>query len=260
MEQKELIERITEEVMHRLQKVGVKERSATPGVGGAINVPSELVKYIDHTQLKPEATKEQIERLCKEAKECGFYGICVNTTWVAYCAKLLRGSGVKIACVVGFPLGAMDSRAKAFEARRAIEDGADEIDMVINVGALKSGDLKLVEEDIRSVLRACRSTTVTKVIIETCLLTDDEKVIASQISKKAGTDFVKTSTGFSTAGATAHDVALIRRTVGPEMGIKAAGGVRTFEDAKLMIQSGATRLGTSASVKIVTGEKSEEKY
>ncbi len=260
MEQKELIERITEEVIKRLQKVGVEERSATPGEVCVINVPSDLLKYIDHTQLKPEATREQIERLCKEAKEYGFYGICVNTTWVAYCAKLLRGSGVKIACVVGFPLGAMDSRAKAFEARRAIEDGADEIDMVINVGALKSGDLKLVEEDIRSVLRACRSTTVTKVIIETCLLTDDEKVIASQISKKAGADFVKTSTGFSTAGATAHDVALIRRTVGPEMGIKAAGGIRTFEDAKLMIQSGATRLGTSASVKIVTGEESEEKY
>ncbi len=260
MEQKELIEKITEEVLKRLQAVGVKEQGVAPGVGGIINVPADLVKYIDHTQLKPEATKEQIEQLCKEAREYGFYAVCVNTTWVAYCAKLLRGSGVKIACVIGFPLGAMDSRAKAFEARRAIEDGADEIDMVINVGALKSRDLKLVEEDIRAVSRACRATTILKVIIETCLLTDEEKVLASQISKKAGAHYVKTSTGFGEAGATAHDVALIRRTVGPEMGIKAAGGIRTFEDAKLMIESGATRLGTSSSVKIVTGAESEEKY
>jgi deoxyribose-phosphate aldolase len=260
MEQKELIEHITEEVMKRLQSVGAKESEGNSGTGGVISVPSDLVKYIDHTQLKPEATREQIERLCKEAREYGFYGICINTTWVAYCAKLLRGSGVKIACVIGFPLGAMDSRAKAFETRRAIEDGADEIDMVINVGALKSGDLKLVEEDIRTVSRACRSTTILKVIIETCLLTDDEKVLACQIAKKADAHFVKTSTGFSKEGATAHDVALMRRAVGPDMGIKAAGGIRSFEDAKLMIESGATRLGTSSSVKIVSGTSSEEKY
>ncbi|UCB45047.1 MAG: deoxyribose-phosphate aldolase [Spirochaetota bacterium] len=260
MEQKQLIERITEEVMKRIQAVGVKEREEIPDAGNAVISPANLVKYIDHTQLKPEATKEQIETLCKEAKEYGFYGICVNTTWVGYCAKLLRGSGVKIACVIGFPLGAMDSRAKAFETRRAIEDGADEIDMVINVGALKSGDLDLVEEDIRAVSRACRITTVLKVIIETCLLTDDEKVLACQIAKKAGAHYVKTSTGFGKEGATAHDVALMRRAVGPDMGIKAAGGIRSFEDAKLMIESGATRLGTSSSVKIVSGGSSKEKY
>jgi deoxyribose-phosphate aldolase len=167
---------------------------------------------------------------------------------------------VKIACVIGFPLGAMDSRAKAFEARRAIEEGADEIDMVINVGALKSRDLKRVEEDIRTVSRACRSTTVLKVILETCLLSDEEKVLACQISKKAGADYVKTSTGFSKAGATAADVVLMRRTIGPDMGVKASGGVRSYEDALLMIRSGATRLGTSSSVKIVSGEKGGENY
>jgi len=262
MEQKELIERITEEVMRRLQSgstPAAENTAAGQSATGAL-APQELKRYIDHTQLKPEATKEQIETLCGEAKEYGFYAVCVNTTWVTYCAKLLRGSGVKIACVIGFPLGAMDSRAKAFEARRAIEEGADEIDMVINVGALKSRDLALVEEDIRTVSRVCRSTTILKVIIETCLLSDGEKVLACQISKKAGADFVKTSTGFSKSGATAADVALMRRVVGPDMGIKAAGGVRSFEDAKQMIESGATRIGASASVKIVTGEKSEGDY
>ncbi|MBN2323110.1 MAG: deoxyribose-phosphate aldolase [Spirochaetes bacterium] len=261
MEQKELIERITEEVMRRLQSGSAEKKGAAAGqtVPGVIS-PAEVARYIDHTQLKPEATKEQIETLCAEAKEYKFYAVCVNTTWVVYCAKLLRGSGVKIACVIGFPLGAMDSRAKAFEARRAIEEGADEIDMVINVGALKSRDLLRVEEDIRTVSRACRSTTVLKVIIETCLLNDEEKVLACQIAKKAGAGYVKTSTGFSKAGATAADVALMRRTVGPDMGVKASGGVRSYEDALLMIRSGATRLGTSASVKIVTGEKSGENY
>jgi deoxyribose-phosphate aldolase len=262
MDQKQLIDKITEEVIKRLnrnpQPAGVKD--PTKPVGAAVITPADVAQYIDHTQLKAEATREQIETLCKEAIVYSFYGVCVNTTWVSYCARLLRGSGVKIACVIGFPLGAMDSRAKAFEARRAIEEGASEIDMVINVGALKSRDLKRVEEDIRTVSRACRSTTVLKVIIETCLLTDEEKVLACQISKKAGADYVKTSTGFSKAGATAKDVALMRRTVGPDMGIKAAGGIRNFEDARLMIQSGATRLGTSASVKIVTGGEGEEKY
>jgi deoxyribose-phosphate aldolase len=262
MDQKELIDRITEEVIKRLnrdpQPAGVKDRADS--AGSVALAPVDVARYIDHTQLKPEATKEQIETLCKEAREYSFYAVCVNTTWVSYCARLLRGSGVKIACVIGFPLGAMDSRAKAFEARRAIEEGASEIDMVINVGALKSRDLKRVEEDIRTVSRACRSTTVLKVIIETCLLTDEEKVLACQISKKAGADYVKTSTGFSKAGATAKDVALMRRTVGPDMGVKASGGIRNFEDARLMIQSGATRLGTSASVKIVTGQTSEEQY
>jgi deoxyribose-phosphate aldolase len=261
MEQKELIERITEEVMRRLQAgPAVGKGSAAGQTAPGVLSPGEVARYIDHTQLKPEATKEQIEILCKEAKEYGFYAVCVNTTWVVHCAKLLRGSGVKIACVIGFPLGAMDSRAKAFEARRAIEEGADEIDMVINVGALKSRDLKRVEEDIRTVSRACRSTTVLKVILETCLLSDEEKVLACQISKKAGADYVKTSTGFSKAGATAADVVLMRRTIGPDMGVKASGGVRSYEDALLMIRSGATRLGTSSSVKIVSGEKGGENY
>jgi len=226
---------------------------------GVINVPADVVQYIDHTLLKPEATRSEIEQLCQEAVQYGFYSVCINPFWVELCAKLLRGKKVKVCSVVGFPLGATDRRTKAFEARNAIKHGASEIDMVINVGALKSGDLKAVEEDIRSVRRACRATTVLKVIIETCLLTDDEKILACEISKKAGADFVKTSTGFSKGGAKASDVALMRKVVGPKMGIKAAGGVRSFEDAKKMIESGATRIGTSASVKIVSGEKAESR-
>lgn len=287
MDQKELIEKITSEVMSKLQDnllssgapasvtvctedsctncqlcvtinpVGVKNIlnsgadrvSATVGV---VNVPADVTSYIDHTLLKPEAVKSQFEQLCEEAAKYGFYSVCVNSYWADFCSRRLRGSDVKVCCVVGFPLGAADSRTKGFETRNAIENGASEIDMVINIGALKSGDLNEVEEDIRHVIRACRSTTVTKVILETCLLTDDEKVLACEISKKAGADFVKTSTGFSKAGATVQDIALMRRVIGPEMGVKAAGGVRTFDDAKLMIESGATRIGASASVKIVT--------
>jgi len=262
MDQKELIDKIVNEVMNRLGQngtdVNVKNSSVdkigkNPKATGSINVPADLAPYIDHTLLKQDATKSQIEQLCKDAIEYKFYSVCINPSWVSYCARLLRGTGVKIACVVGFPLGATNSRTKAFETRYAIENGADEIDMVINVGALKAHDLKLVEEDIRAVLRACRGTTLTKVIIETCLLTDNEKILACEIAKKTGAGFVKTSTGFSKAGATAKDVALMRRIVGPKIGVKAAGGIKTFEDAKLMIQSGANRLGTSASVAIVTG-------
>jgi deoxyribose-phosphate aldolase len=219
-----------------------------------VNVPADVAKYIDHTLLKPDATREQYEQLCDEAAKYGFYSVCVNSSWIPLCARRLRGKDVKVCSVVGFPLGAMDSRSKGFETRNAIENGASEIDMVINVGALKSGDLDAVEKDIRAVARACRSTTVLKVIIETCLLTDDEKVLACEIAKKAGAHYVKTSTGFSTGGATAHDIALMRRVVGPTMGIKASGGVRSYEDAKLMIESGATRIGASASVKIVSAE------
>jgi deoxyribose-phosphate aldolase len=228
---------------------GASRVSSTLGV---VNVPADVARYIDHTILKPEATREQVEQICDEAVRYAFYSVCVNSCWVSFCAKRLRGKDVRVCSVVGFPLGAMDSRSKGFEARNAIENGASEIDMVINIGALKSGELDLVEEDIRSVARACRSTTVLKVIIEICLLTDDEKVLACEISKKAGAHFVKTSTGFSKGGATAHDIALMRRVVGPQMGIKASGGVRTFEDAKTMIESGATRIGASASVKIVS--------
>jgi len=218
-----------------------------------INSPADIAPYIDHTLLKSDATEDQIKKICEEAVKYGFYSVCINPFWVNYCAKKIKESGVKICTVIGFPLGATDSRTKACETRNAIENGADEIDMVINVGALKSGDLKTVESDLRAVMTACRRTTTTKAIIETCLLTDEEKVIASQLVKKVGYNFVKTSTGFSTAGATAHDIALIRRTVGPKMGIKAAGGIHSFEEALLMIKSGATRLGCSASVKIVGG-------
>ena len=230
---------------------GASRVSSTIGV---VNVPADVAKYIDHTLLKPEATQDQFEQLCDEAAKYGFYSVCVNSYWVPFCARRLRGKDVKVCSVIGFPLGAMDSRSKGFEARNAIENGASEIDMVINIGALKSGDLDSVEKDIRAVARSCRSTTVLKVIIETCLLTDDEKVLACEVSKKAGAHYVKTSTGFSKGGATAHDIALMRRVVGPTMGIKASGGVRTYEDAKLMIQSGATRIGASASVKIVAAE------
>ncbi len=236
---------------------GASRVSSTIGV---VNVPADVARYIDHTLLKPEATRREIEQLCTEAIQYHFYSVCINSHWVDLCARTLRGKDVKVCCVVGFPLGAMDSRSKSFETRNAIENGASEIDMVINIGALKSGELKDVEEDIRWVRRACRSTTVLKVIIEACLLTDDEKVLACEISKKAGADFVKTSTGFSKGGATAADIALMRRVVGPKIGIKAAGGVRSFEDAKTMIESGATRIGASASVKIVSGEKSESKF
>ena len=215
--------------------------------------PAEVARYIDHTLLKPEASREQVDKLCEEAVEYGFYSVCVNTTWTAYCARKLRGKGVKVCTVVGFPLGAMDSRAKSFETRNAIENGANEIDMVMNVGALKSGDLKTVEEDIRWVLRACRQNTILKVIIENALLTDEEKVLACQIAKRAGAHFVKTSTGFASSGATVEDIALMRRTVGMELGVKAAGGVRSYQDALAMIQAGASRIGASSSVAIVTG-------
>jgi deoxyribose-phosphate aldolase len=222
--------------------------------------PAELARYIDHTLLKPEATREQVDKLCEEAVEYGFYSVCVNTTWTAYCARKLRGKGVKVCTVVGFPLGAMDSRAKSFETRSSLENGAEEIDMVMNVGALKSGDLKTVEQDIRWVARACRQNTILKVIIENALLTDEEKILACQIAKRTGAHYVKTSTGFASSGATVEDVALMRRTVGLEMGVKAAGGVRSYEDATAMIQAGASRIGTSSSVAIVTGAKSQSSY
>jgi len=256
MDKKELINKISEEVISRLKKIDKTDSISTNDLERKNNnsiTPADVARYIDHTLLKPEATEGQIKTLCEEAAKYGFYSVCINSSWVEYCAKKLRGTGVKVCAVVGFPLGAMDSRTKAYETRNAIENGADEIDMVINVGALKNGDLKMVEEDLRSVIRACRSTTTTKAIIETCLLIDDEKIIVSQLVKKTGYDFVKTSSGFSKAGATAHDIVLIRRTVGPKMGIKAAGGIHNFEEALLMIRSGATRLGASAGIKIISG-------
>ena len=214
---------------------------------------SEMARYIDHTLLKPEAPLSAFDKLCDEAIRFGFKSVCVNSGRVAYVAEKVKDSGVKVCSVIGFPLGAMDSRAKAFEAKRAIEQGATELDMVLNIGALKSGDLKAAEEDIRTVRGEAQGTTVLKVIIETCLLTEKEKVLACEIAKKAGADFVKTSTGFSTGGATVEDVALMRRVVGPEMGVKASGGIKDFAKASAMIAAGANRIGAGAGVAIVAG-------
>jgi len=209
---------------------------------------------IDHTLLKPEATYAQIAQLCDEARQYGFASVCVNATHVKRCAERLAGSPVKVCAVVGFPLGATVPEVKAYEAQQAIEDGATEIDMVINVGALKSKDNDLVARDIGAVVRTARASgALVKVIIEAALLTDEEKATACQLAKEAGADFVKTSTGFGPGGATARDVELMRRVVGLKMGIKAAGGIRTREDAEKMVAAGATRIGASASVKIVTG-------
>lgn len=217
----------------------------------------ELAKLIDHTALKPETTKAQITQLCKEAKEYGFASVCVNPTWVKLAAELLAGSDVKVCTVIGFPLGANTSVVKAFEAKDAIANGAGEVDMVINIAALKDKDDTLVESDIRAVVEAANGTLV-KVIIETSLLSDEEKVRACEIAVKAGTDFVKTSTGFSTGGATKEDVALMRKTVGPTIGVKASGGVRTKQDVEDMVAAGATRIGASAGVAIVSGDQTSK--
>jgi deoxyribose-phosphate aldolase len=211
-----------------------------------------LAALIDHTLLKPDASEADIEVLCREAAEHRFASVCVNPTWVATCARLLKGSPVVVCSVVGFPLGATTADVKHYETRRALFDGAREIDMVINVGALKSGSLRVVERDIEAVTAPCRETgALSKVIIEAALLTDDEKVTACTLAKAAGADFVKTSTGFGPGGATAADVALMRRVVGDDMGVKAAGGVRDLEGLKAMVAAGATRIGASAGVRIV---------
>ncbi|WP_153123375.1 deoxyribose-phosphate aldolase [Peribacillus tepidiphilus] len=220
----------------------------------------EVAKMIDHTLLKAETTKEQIKVLCEEAKEYGFASVCVNPTWVKYAAELLQGSDVKVCTVIGFPLGANTPETKAFETKNAIENGATEVDMVINIGALKDGDDELVERDIKAVVEAAKGKALTKVIIETCLLTEEEKVRACELSVKAGADYVKTSTGFSTGGATVEDVALMRKTVGPNIGVKASGGVRNTEDAQKMIEAGATRIGASAGVSIVKGLTADTDY
>ena len=219
----------------------------------------KLNKYIDHTLLKPDASQEQIMNLIEEATEHDFASVCVNPTWVAFAAQALKGTDVKVCTVIGFPLGANTPEVKAFEAEDAIQNGADEIDMVINIGALKSQDYELVEKDIRAVVEAAKGTLV-KVIIETCLLTEDEKVKSCQIAQKAGADFVKTSTGFSTGGATVTDVALMRKTVGPDMGVKASGGARSYEDALAFIKAGATRIGASSGVAIMEGDVANGDY
>lgn len=232
---------------------GVLDAGATRlGVHAVGGAPGTVAAMIDHTLLKPDASVADIQKLCREAAEFRFATVCVNPTWVAAAARFLRGSGVGVCSVVGFPLGATTPDVKHYETRRAIFDGATEIDMVINIGALKSGDLRTVECDIASVVDACRQSDVgSKVIIEAALLTDDEKVTACTLAKAAGADFVKTSTGFASGGATAADVALMRRVVGAQMGVKAAGGVRDLEGLKAMVAAGATRVGASAGVKIV---------
>ncbi|MEK3766852.1 MULTISPECIES: deoxyribose-phosphate aldolase [unclassified Solibacillus] len=214
---------------------------------------------IDHTLLKAESTKKQVQQICAEAKEYGFASVCVNPTWVKFSADQLAGTEVKVCTVIGFPLGATTSAVKAFETKDAIANGAGEIDMVINIGALKDGDFDLVRNDIKAVVDAANGTLV-KVIIETCLLTDEEKVKACELAVEAGADFVKTSTGFSTGGATAEDIALMRKTVGPDLGVKASGGVRSLEDMQNMIDNGATRIGASSGVAIMNGLKSDSNY
>ena len=219
-----------------------------------------IAQMIDHTLLKPDATKEQIKVLCEEAKEYNFASVCVNPTWVNEANSLLNGTDVKVCTVIGFPLGATTSETKAFETKNAIENGAHEIDMVINIGALKSNNDDLVERDIAAVCAAASNKALVKVIIETCLLTEEEKVKACELAKRAGADFVKTSTGFSTGGATIDDVALMRKTVGNEMGVKASGGVRNLADVQKMIEAGATRIGASSGIAIVKGLTSESNY
>jgi deoxyribose-phosphate aldolase len=217
-----------------------------------------LAGLIDHTLLKPDATREEVEQLCREAAQFCFASVCVNPNWVPLCREILRGSGVRVCTVIGFPLGAHMPDVKAYEARRAVEQGAEEVDMVLNIGALKSKDYSLVEQDIHGVVGAASGRAIVKVILETALLTRDEKVMGCTLAKAAGADFVKTSTGFGGGGATVEDIELMRETVGPEMGIKASGGVRTKEDAEKMVAAGATRIGASAGVKIVRGEASGE--
>lgn len=226
------------------------------GVNAAGGAPTTVSGYIDHTLLKPDASRADIERLCAEAREFHFASVCVNPAWVSLCASLLRGSSVAVCSVVGFPLGATTPDVKGYETRRVIFDGAREIDMVINVGALKSGDVRLVEQDIAAVADLCRAEgALSKVIIEAALLTDHEKVTACTLAKAAGADYVKTSTGFGPGGATVADVALMRRVVGPAMGVKAAGGVRDLAGLQAMVAAGATRVGASAGVKIVREQR-----
>lgn len=219
-----------------------------------------FARRIDHTLLKAEATKEQIEKLCDEAKQFNFASVCVNPTWVKRSSELLQGTDVLVCTVIGFPLGANTPAVKAFEAKDAIANGAKEVDMVINIGALKDKNYDLVQADIAAVVEAAKDSALVKVIIESCLLTDEEKVKACELAVAAGADYVKTSTGFSTGGATAEDIALMRKTVGPELGVKASGGVRSLEDMKKMVEAGATRIGASSGVAIMNGLIADSNY
>jgi deoxyribose-phosphate aldolase len=238
-----------EREVEQITAAGASRISLAPG--GIASLKSRIARLIDHTLLKPEATEPEISQLCSEAMRYGFASVCVNGCWVPLCKKLIAGERVKICSVVGFPLGANSSAVKAAEAAQAVKDGADELDMVANIGWIKSGKMDMVEQDIREVVKAAKGTPL-KVIIETALLTDEEKIRASLAAKNAGAAFVKTSTGFGKGGATAGDVALMRRVVGPKMGVKASGGVRDFGTALQMIESGATRIGASASVGIIS--------
>ncbi|KPN96913.1 deoxyribose-phosphate aldolase [Lysinibacillus sp. ZYM-1] len=219
-----------------------------------------FARMIDHTLLKAEATKEQIEKLCAEAKQFNFASVCVNPTWVKHSSELLEGSDVLVCTVIGFPLGANTPAVKAFEVKDAIANGANEVDMVINIGALKDKNYDLVQADIAAVVEAAKGSALVKVIIEACLLTDEEKVKACELAVAAGADYVKTSTGFSTGGATAEDIALMRKTVGPDLGVKASGGVRSLEDMKKMVEAGATRIGASSGVAIMNGLIADSNY
>ncbi len=277
MNREALVEAITREVLtalstrydmaetgERVRQVVANGADRVAFHGEAADVPLDLARYIDHTMLNPDATAEDIDLLCAEADQYKFASVCINPTWVRRAAANLRGTGVPVCTVIGFPLGATTSEVKAAEARKALRDGAREIDMVINVGALKSGDHEVVYGDIAKVVDAAHEVgALCKVILETALLTDEEKVIASALAKRARADFVKTSTGFGPGGATVYDVALMRETVGPEMGVKASGGVRTAHEAEDMIAAGATRIGASAGVQIVSGSDggdSDERY
>lgn len=221
---------------------------------------NELSKFIDHTVLKAETSEKAVEKVCKEALEYKFASVCINPCNVKLASKLLEGSEVKVCTVIGFPLGANTLKVKAFETEDAIANGAHEVDMVINIGKLKDKDYDYVREDIKAVVNAAKGKALTKVIIETCLLTDEEKVKACELAKEAGADFVKTSTGFSTGGATPADIKLMRETVGPDMGVKASGGVRNIDDAEAVIKNGATRIGASSSIDIVEGRTSKSNY
>lgn len=282
MNQQELIEAVTKEVLaalstgdpcedchgscaahspDRVRKVVANGADRVSYHGEGADVPMDLAKYIDHTLLKPDATANDIDVLCAEAKDYGFASVCVNPAWVKRAAQNLRGSDVRVASVVGFPFGATLPEIKAMEARRVLRDGAREVDMVINIGALKSGQHDVVRADIAKVSDACHEVgALNKVIIETTLLEDEEKVMASHLALLAKADYVKTSTGYAGGGATVHDVLLMRETVGPKMGIKASGGVRNREDAEEMIAAGATRIGASAGISIVTGGTSDGQY
>ncbi|GAB3795338.1 deoxyribose-phosphate aldolase [Virgibacillus kimchii] len=221
---------------------------------------TKLAKYIDHTLLKPDTTKEQVEKLVSEAEEYKFASVCINPYWVPFCYERLKNTEVKVCTVIGFPLGATSTESKAFETKQAVNDGAAEVDMVINIGLLKSGDHELVKNDIKAVVQAAGEKTLTKVIIETALLTDEEKIAACQLAKEAGADYVKTSTGFSGGEATRTDIELMRETVGNDMGVKASGGIRDVNAVNTMIDAGATRIGASAGVDIINDSTGNDDY